>query len=96
VKFLLSSEVVRLFPKIDPCAINNSPIKLASQYGHLDIVKFLLSDEILTLYPEIDPKALDNVAIYLAHRYGHLDVVEFLRIHVYNSAPLSDILENKI
>ena len=96
VKFLLSSEVVRLFPKIDPCAINNSPIILASQCGHLDIVKFLLSDEILTLYPEIDPSAQNNFAIRFASKSCHKDVVEFLRKHVYNSAPLSDILQNKI
>ena len=96
VKFLLSYEIRELFPKIDPCADNNFAIKSASEQGHLDVVKFLLKDEIIRLYPKIDPKVFNNDAIYLAHRNGHKDVVEFLQIHVYNSAPLSDIFSNKI
>jgi hypothetical protein len=55
-------------------------------------VKFLLSDDIRKLYPSINPCALNNYAIKYASENGHKDVVEFLRIHVYNSAPLSDIL----
>src|SRR5690349_9739066 len=79
---------------VDPSAENNeglyyhlnlinSAIRLASRYGHLEIVKLLMSDS------RVDPSAenneglcyhlnLINSAIRLASRYGHLEIVKLL------------------
>ena len=78
VKLLLSEEIKRLYPKIDPNVCDNGAIIYASQYGHIEVVKYLLSEEILALYPNIDPSADYNYAIRCASGGGHLEIVKFL------------------
>jgi hypothetical protein len=58
-------------------------IRLASQYGHIEVLKLLLN------HPKVDPSANNNIgmnfislnifkAIQLASRNGHIEVVKFL------------------
>ena len=64
--------VKSLLPHIDPSAHNNYAIRLASRFGHLEIVKILLQDS------RVDPSAFNNYAIQWASENGHLEVVKFL------------------
>ena len=56
----------------NPSVWNNWAIRLASYYGHLEVVKVLLAD------PRVDPSVWNNYAIRLASENGHLEVVKEL------------------
>lgn len=56
----------------NPAADNNDAIRLASRYGHLEVVRLLLLDK------RVDPAALSNDAIRIASQNGHLEVVRLL------------------
>ena len=47
-------------------------IRLASQYGHTEVVKLLLSD------PRVNPADDNNFFICFASKNGHLNVVKLL------------------
>jgi ankyrin repeat protein len=66
VKVLLEDE------RVDPATGNNFAIKMASEYGHLEVVKLLLEDR------RADPAAESNDAVGSASREGHLEVVKLL------------------
>ena len=66
VKLLLTN------PEVNPAAIDNRAILLASENGHTEIVRLLLSD------PRVDPTAENNWAIRSASRHGHTEVVRLL------------------
>lgn len=55
-----------------PYSITNMPIRMASKYGHLEIVRLLLDDK------RVDPTDRDNDAIWSAYENGHVDVVKLL------------------
>src|SRR3972149_6711686 len=57
---------------VNPAAMYNSAIRLASEYGYFEVVRLLLQD------PRVDPAALDNYAIQWASAKGHLAVVRLL------------------
>ena len=58
--------------RVDPSANDNRAIKLASQYGHVDVVRLLLAD------PRVDPSAIGNRAIQDASEGGHVEAVRQL------------------
>ena len=60
---------------IDPAANGNDAIRLAVEYGHLDVVNYLV--EVDSKYG-INPAANGNDAIRVAAQGGHLDVVKYL------------------
>src|SRR6185503_9095679 len=64
-------QVEYLLRFVDP-SINNWPIRIASQKGHIDIVRLLLEDT------RVDPSEFDNQALYNACSYHHLKVVKLL------------------
>ena len=64
--------VKRLIRVVDPSTANNWAIRLASQFGHKDVVQLLLAD------PRVDPSVGDNMPILLASQYGKIDVVRLL------------------
>ena len=80
LKILLSDEMLRRYPTINPACESNHCIKVASDSGHIKIVKFLLSDEILKRFPEADinPTSDNNACILYASGKGHLNVLKFL------------------
>ena len=57
---------------VDPTMKDNIAIRLASDYGYLEMVKLLLAD------PKVDPGANNNEAIRYASIGGHTDVVKLL------------------
>ena len=77
VKYLLSDEMVGLFPTIDPSAWENDAVVQACKNGHVEVLRFLLSDEITGRYGII-PSIRDNLAIKHACYYGHIEVVKLL------------------
>ena len=56
-------------PNVNPALDDNEAIRLASLYGHTDIVRMLLER------PEVNPTAHNNQAIRLASLNGRTDVV---------------------
>ena len=57
---------------VNPAAMDNWAIQLASLNGHTEVVRLLLSD------PRVNPAANNNNAIIWASRNGHLGVVRLL------------------
>ncbi len=57
---------------MDPSALDNWAIGLASAYGHHECVALLIADE------RVDPSAENNEAIQLASQNGHNDCVALL------------------
>lgn len=51
---------------------NNYPIRLASEYGHIDIVKLLLADK------RVDPSYFYNLALLSACEKGYIKIVKLL------------------
>jgi len=72
-KYGLIDDVKRLLNKgVNPTIDNNYSIRMASGYGHTDIVKLLLQDR------RVDPTADSNYAIGVASQNGHIEVVKLL------------------
>ena len=59
-------------PRVDPAAGNNYAIKVASDYGHTEVVRLLLND------PRVNPAADNNFAIRWASENGQMNVVKLL------------------
>lgn len=57
---------------LDPSEENNWSIKIACQYGYIDIVKLLLADK------RIDPSNDNNWSIILAAQHDHIEIVKLL------------------
>jgi len=53
----------------DPSANENYAIRIASEYGHADVVNVLLADS------RVNPSARDNYAIGMASLFGRTEVV---------------------
>lgn len=60
------------FSGIDPTAMDNMPIRGASQLGLLNIMEWLLADA------RVDPTVHGNQALYLATKHGHCAAVSRL------------------
>jgi ankyrin repeat protein len=56
----------------DPSMGKNYAIRLAAQYGHLEIVKLLLKDK------RVNPAAEYNFAIRWASKHNHIEIVKLL------------------
>lgn len=61
-----------LIQHIDPSFMNNSPLYVASKYGHVDIVTRLLKCN------SVNPSDMNNRALGKACKYGHIDVVKVI------------------
>lgn len=64
---------------ICPSIEDNLAIRLASYYGHAEMVRSLLRGDLL--YCDVDPTAKDNEALRKACYYGHIEVVKILLSH---------------
>lgn len=78
LKFILSDEMMKIFPEIDPSYNVNILLIQASSGNSINIVRYLLSDEIRKLFPKIDPTDRNNIIIKQACRYNSLAVVKYL------------------
>ena len=64
---------------VNPSAINNQAIWVASMYGHLAVVERLLQEPVGR---GVDPSANNNIAIRYAHEHGFQSVVDLLATDV--------------
>ena len=58
--------------EIDVTMYDNSPVRLASKEGHIEIVKYLCG------IPETNPSAVNNSALKQAFMNKHVEIVKFL------------------
>ena len=72
VNYLLDKSLMHY--SVDPGAVDNYSIKMASKNGHIDVVKSLLKDD------RVDPSANDNHALRLALENGHTEIVKLLKL----------------